>query len=121
MCAALSCAPRFTSHELNLCPVPSAKKPIHAAGDPLFADHVTAPYANRVAEMPRGSKRVGLVLAAGASTNTPCFLLDRLGLQGFRWAATVDPLVFGGESTVVQEAPLVRYGCGGGDIGVCCH
>jgi len=82
---------------------------------------VTAPYANRVAEMPRGNKGVSLVLAAEASTNTPCFLLDRLGLQGFRWGATVDPLVFGGESTVVQEAPLVRYGCGGGDIGVCCH
>jgi hypothetical protein len=82
---------------------------------------VTAPYANRVAEMPRGNKGVSLVPAAGASTNTPCFLLGRLGLQGFRWGAAVDPLVFGGESTVVQEAPLVRYGCGGGDIGVCCQ
>ena len=82
---------------------------------------VTAPYANRVAEMLRGNNGVSLVLAAEASTNTPCFLLGRLGLQGFRWGATVDPLVFGGESTVVQEAPLVRYGCGGGDIGVCCQ
>jgi len=80
---------------------------------------VSAPYANRVAEMPRGNKGVSLVLAAGASTNTPCFLSRRLGLQGFRWGATVNSLVFGGESTVVQEAPLVRYGCGGGDIGVC--
>ena len=82
---------------------------------------VTAPYANPVAETPRGNDGVSLVLAAEASTNTPCFLLDRPGLQGFRWGAAVDPLVFGGESTVVQEAPLVRYGCGGGDIGVCCH
>jgi len=82
---------------------------------------VTAAYANRVAEMRRGNNGVSLILAAGASTNTPCFLLGRLGLQGFRWSATVDPLVFGGESTVVQEAPLVRYGCGGGDIGVCCQ
>jgi hypothetical protein len=62
---------------------------------------VTAPYANRVAEMPRGNKGVSLVLAAGASANTPCFLLGRLGIQGFRWGATVDPLVFGGESAVV--------------------
>ena len=93
---------RFTPHEIH-----------------LSLTTVTAPYANRVAEMPRGNKGVSLVLAAEASTNTPCFLLDRLGLQGFRWGATVDPLVFGGESTVVQEAPLVRYGCSGGDIGVC--
>ena len=29
---------------------------------------MTAPYAGRVAEMPRGNRGVGLVLAAGAST-----------------------------------------------------
>ena len=62
---------------------------------------VTAAYANRVAEIRRGNNGVSIILAAGASTNTPCFLLGRLGLQGFRWSATVDPLVFGGESTVV--------------------
>jgi hypothetical protein len=80
---------------------------------------VTAPYANRVAEIPAATRARGLVLAAGASTDTPGVLLGRLGLQGFRWGAAVDLLVFGGESTVVQEAPFVRYGCGGGDIGVC--
>jgi hypothetical protein len=39
MCAALRGAPRSASHELNLWPPVAAKKPIHAAAEPLFADH----------------------------------------------------------------------------------
>jgi hypothetical protein len=149
MCAALRGAPRSASHELNLWPSVAAKKPIHAAVEPPFADYgdhcangeaVTVVAGSIGTAEPGTPPSIGVSrrnqageVGATAGNRTAALRRSvrdfadsrpevassgRLGPQRFRGGVAVDQPVFGGEPTVVQETPFMRYGCGGRGVGV---
>jgi hypothetical protein len=149
MCAGLRGAPRSASHELNLWPSVAAKKPIHAAVEPPFADygdHCANGEAVTVVAGSIGTADPGTPPSIGVSRRNQAGEVGatagnltaalrrsvrdfahsrpevassgRLGPQRFRGGVAVDQSVFGSEPTVVQETPVMRYGCGGRGVGV---